>query len=190
MSYRPRMSDNLRDYVKTVYGFDHVMKLVPEKALKRQSPCAEWKGVDVISHALGGLKAVQNAASKGVMPTTWPKVGTDIYASWSKLRDQALEALDHPNVLSKVADTFFGPMPIDTFISYMGADLLIHTWDLARTAKVDDRLDPAICKTSLAIWKSFPASMLRSPSVFGAAVKAEKGADAQTKLLNFVGRSV
>ncbi len=184
------MSANLRDYTKTVYGFDHVMKLVPAKALTRQSPCADWKGADVIGHALGGMKAVHNAAAKGVMPTTWPKVGDDPLAAWSKLRDQVLEALDHPNVLDKVAETFFGPMPIDAFIQFMGADLLIHTWDLARTAKVDERLEPALCKSTLASWKTFPDSMLRSPSVFGPAIKPEKGADAQKKLLNFVGRTV
>jgi uncharacterized protein (TIGR03086 family) len=183
------MSENLRNYVKTVYSFDHVMKLAPERALTKQSPCAEWKGADVIAHALGGMKAVHNAAVKGSMPTTWPKIGPDPYAAWSKLRDQSLEALDHPNVLHKVADTWFGPIPIDTFIQYMGGDLLIHTWDLARTAKVDERLDASLCKAAMATWKSMPESMLRSPSVFGPAVKAEKGADAQTKLLNFVGRT-
>jgi uncharacterized protein (TIGR03086 family) len=184
------MSANLRNYVKTVYGFDHVMKLVPEKALAKKSPCAGWKGVDVIEHALGGAKSVLSAATVGTMPKSWPKPGNDPQAAWAKLRDQTLEALDRPDALQKIANTFFGPMPVDTFISFMAADLLIHTWDLARTAKVDERLDAAQCKAVMSIWKSMPAEMLRSPNVFGPAITPPKGADAQTRMLNFVGRAV
>ncbi len=188
------MSQNLRNYVKTVYAFDHVIKLVTEnpaktaKLLARQSPCADWKGADVIGHVLGGTKSVQSAATKGVMPTVWPKPGADPAGAWAKLRDQTLEALDQPDVLQKVAQTFFGPMPVDSFISFMGSDLLVHTWDLARTAKVDERLDAQLCKSVLAVWKSLPDSMLRGPHVFGPAVKPAKGADAQTRMLNFLGR--
>ena len=184
------MSANLRNYTKTVYGFDHVIKLVPDKAFAKQTPCTDWKGVDVVGHVLGGLKAVLSAATTGAMPKVWPKPGTDPGATWAKLRDQTLEALDQPGALHKVSETFFGPMPVDSFIAVMGADLLIHTWDLARTAKVDERLDSQLCKSVLALWKTFPNAMLRSPNVFGPLVKSPVGSDAQTKMLNFVGRTV
>jgi uncharacterized protein (TIGR03086 family) len=184
------MTKNLRSYVKTVYGFDHVIKLVPDKALAKKSPCADWKGIDVIGHVLGGMKAVHAAATTGEMPKTWPKPGADPLSAWNKLRDQSLEALDQPHVLQKVANTFFGEMPIDTFLTFMGGDLLIHTWDLARTAKVDERLDPVLCKEALVTWKTMPDAMLRSPNVFGPAISSAKGADTQTRLLNFLGRTV
>lgn len=54
------MSLNLRNYVETVYAFDHVIKLVTEnpaktaKILARQTRCADWKGADVIGRVLGG----------------------------------------------------------------------------------------------------------------------------------------
>lgn len=182
------MSVNLRNYVKSLYGFDHVLRLTKPAALKRKSPCEGWTGADVVAHAFGGVKAVHSAATTGKMPRTWPKVGDDPLAAWAKLRDQVAEALDHPHVLASVADTFFGPLPVDTFIGFMGADLIVHAWDLARTAKVDDRLDPALCKATLATWKTLPDAMLRSPNVFGPARKASAGADAQAKLLAFLGR--
>ncbi len=184
------MSSNLRNYVKTVYGFDHVMKLVPEKSLTKKSPCTDWKGIDVIEHVLGGLKAVHSAATTGAMPTKWPKPSSDPMAAWAKLRDQTLEALDQPNVLHKDAQTFFGPMTVEMFLSFMTTDLLVHTWDLARTAKVDERLDSSLCKSAFTLLKTnMPESMLRQTGVFGPAVKPAKGADAQQKLLNFVGRT-
>lgn len=182
------MSINLRNYVKSVYAFEHVLRLTKPAALKRQSPCEGWKGADVVAHAFGGVKATLGAATTGKMPKTYPTVGDDPLAVYAKLRDQTLEALDQPHVLASVADTFFGPMPVDTFIGFMGADLVVHAWDLARTAKVDDRLDPALCKATLATWKTLPESMLRSPNVFGPRRKALAGADAQAKLLAFLGR--
>jgi len=41
-----------------------------------------------------------------------------------------------------------------------------------------------------ATWKAYPEAMLRSPGVLGPKVPSVKGADAQTRLLNFLGRTV
>ena len=183
------MSVNLRNYVKSLYGFDHVLRLTPDKALTKKSPCVGWTGADVIGHAFGGVKATLSAATVGKMPRTYPKVSGDLMATYAKLRDQTIEALDHRGALEKVAETFFGPMPVDAFLAVMGADLIVHAWDLARTARVDDRLDPALCKATLATWKTLPESMLRSPNVFGPALKPPPGADVQTKMLAFLGRT-
>jgi uncharacterized protein (TIGR03086 family) len=184
------MSDALRLFTKAVYGFDHVMRLVPDNRWNRKSPCDGWTATDVLAHALGGIEAVRLAAEVGEMPKKHSKVGSDPYASFAKTRDAALTALDQPGVLHKVANTFFGPMPVDAFMPMMAADLTVHTWDLARAAKVDERLDPALVKNAVAMFKSFPPEIMRSPGIFGVAVKSIKGADAQTKMLNFAGRTV
>ncbi len=187
------MSVNLRNYIKSVYGFDHVLRLTPEKALTRKSPCVGWTGKDVIEHAIGGVKMVQSFATTGKGPKTLPKVGADPLTAWSRLRDATLEALDHPGALQAVAqDPFgpdFGPMSIDDLIGFMGADLVVHTWDLARTAKVDERIDPGLVKVTLAAWKTLPEEALRSPGMCGPAIKPEKGASPQTRMLNFLGRA-
>lgn len=182
------MSANLRSFTTAIYGFEHVLKMTPSKALQRQSPCTDWKGADVIAHTLAAVTAVNRAATAGTMPKSLPKVADDPVVQWERLRDRTLTALDHPDVLGSTADTFFGPLKVDTFIGVMGADILVHTWDLARTARVDDRLDPNLCRSTLRLWKSIPAELLRRPGVFGPPIKPPKDADAQTKLLNFVGR--
>jgi hypothetical protein len=38
------------------------------------------------------------------------------------------------------------------------------------------------------MWKSLPKEIVRGEGMMGEAIKSEKGADAQTRLLNFVGR--
>jgi uncharacterized protein (TIGR03086 family) len=188
------MSENLRRYTKAIYAFDHVLKLTPEKAFARKAPCAGWTGKDVYEHAVGGVKMMHSFAATGKGPKSMPKLGADPYGAWAKLRDSTLEALDHAGVLQAIAhDPFgpdFGPMPMDALVGFMGADLVVHVWDLARTAKVDEQLDPALCKATLATWKAAPEEVLRMPGMFGPAVKPAQGTDIQTKLLNFLGRTV
>lgn len=181
-------------YTKALFAFDHVVRLTPEKAFAKKAPCAGWTGQDVYEHAVGGVKMAQSFAATGRGPKTTPKLGTDPLGAWVKQRDAVLEALDRPGALQTVAhDPFgpeFGPMPVDTLIAFMGADLTVHAWDLARTARVDDRLDAGLCKATLAAWGSLPESVVRMPGMFGPKVKPAKGADAQTRMLNFLGRTV
>lgn len=182
------MSANLRSFTTAIYGFEHVLKMSPKKAMRMNSPCPEWKGADVVAHTLAAMTAVHRAAMAGPMPKSLPKVADDPVVQWERLRDRTLTALDQPEVLHSTADTFFGPLRVDTFIGLMGADILVHTWDLARTGRVDDRLDPALCRSTLRLWRSIPAELLRRPGVFAAPIKPHRDADAQTKLLNFLGR--
>lgn len=188
------MSANLRLYTAAVYAFEHVPKSAKPTAFARKAPCAGWTGKDVYEHGIGNLAMIKSFAATGKGPKSTPKLGADPIAAWVKLREQTLDVLDHPNVLQAIAhDPFgpdFGPMPIDTLVGFMAADLTPHTWDMARTAKVDERLDPTLVKHTLATWKGLPEAVLRTPGMMAAAVKPTVGADAQTKLLNFLGRTV
>jgi uncharacterized protein (TIGR03086 family) len=187
------MSENLRNYTKAIYAFDHVMRLtVPkEKTWDKKSPVAGWNGRDVYEHAAGGVKMVQSWAGDGAGPKSGVKLGKNPMTGWAKLRDGVLETLDRPGSLQAQITPFGegkGPMPVDNFIGFMAAELAVHTWDLARTARVDEELDPGLVKHTSAMWKSLPKEIVRGEGMMGEAIKSEKGADAQTRLLNFVGR--
>jgi len=148
----------------------------------------------VYEHALGNLAMIKAFASTGKGPKSTPKIGADPLGAWVKLREQTLALIDDPAVLNSIATAPFGPdfgdMPVDALVGFMAADLAPHTWDFARTAKVDERLDPALVKYTHAAWKGLPTEALRSPGFMAAAVKPAAGADAQTKMLNFLGRAV
>ncbi|MCE9621612.1 MAG: hypothetical protein K8R99_04630 [Actinomycetia bacterium] len=188
------MSDNLRLYTSAIYGFEHVLKLAKPTAFTRKAPCAGWTGKDVYEHAAGNLAMIKSFATTGKGPKSTPKMGNDPLGAWLKLREQTLEVLDHPHVLQSIAKDPFGPefgsMPLDALVGFMAADLTPHTWDMARTAKVDERLDANLVKATLATWKALPPEVLRMPGMMAAAVKSAPGADAQTKMLNFLGRAV
>jgi uncharacterized protein (TIGR03086 family) len=192
--YDPSMSENLRMFTKALYGFDHVARLLPDKAWDRKSPCDGWTARHVAGHVIGSVRIVESYAlgkqpNMKALSDPVKVAGADPLAAFAKARDAALAALDRPGVLNAVEPTFFGAMPMDAFIKIMGADVVVHTWDAARAGRVDERLDAALCKTALGVYKQFPKDMLRQPGIFGPEVRPAQGSDAQTKLLNFLGRS-
>jgi uncharacterized protein (TIGR03086 family) len=188
------MSANLRLYTAAVYGFEHVLKSAKPTAFNRKAPCEGWTGKDVCEHAMGSLAMIKSFATSGTGPKKYPTVGADPLATWVKLREQTMEVLDRSGALETIAKDPFGPdmgpMPVDALVGFMAADLVPHTWDMARTAKVDERLDPTLVKYAMTAWKGLPKEILRMQGMMGPAVKPAADADAQTKMLNFLGRTV
>jgi uncharacterized protein (TIGR03086 family) len=189
-----RVSENLRNYTKAVFAFDHVIKSAKDNVYTRKAPCDGWTGKDVFEHGMGNLAMIKSFAETGKGPKSTPKLGKDPLGAWIKLRDHTLAALDQPDVLHSTASEPFGPgfgdMPMDQLVGFMAAELAVHAWDMARTAKVDERLEPALVKFTHATWKSLGEDVLRMPGMMGPAIKAPKGADAQTRMLNYLGRAV
>jgi hypothetical protein len=63
----------------------------------------------------------------------------------------------------------------------------MHTWDLARATGQDDRLDPGFCAQLLGGMEPME-EVIRSSGHYGPRVEVPADADAQTRLLGFIGR--
>ena len=66
-------------------------------------------------------------------------------------------------------------------------DVFLHTWDLARATGLDETLDPIEVQRMYEAMEPMD-EMLRSSGQFGPRVEVPDTADAQTKLIAFVGR--
>ena len=66
-------------------------------------------------------------------------------------------------------------------------DIFMHTWDLARATGQDDRLDPASPARSSRAWSRWRRSCA-VPGSSASRVPVPDDADAQTRLLGFIGR--
>lgn len=186
------MSTNLRNFTKALYGFDHVIRTVPANAWDNASPCSEWSAREVAGHAMGVVSMVAARAEgrdpqHDFMGAPGKIAGAKPYEAWSKIRDEALEALDQQGVLQREVDMPMGKNTIDGMIGFLFADTLVHTWDLARAVKGDDRLDVELA--ALALKNLTPmAPMLAKTGNFAPAVDVPASADAQAKLLGLSGR--
>lgn len=188
------MSENFMLYQRALDGFDRVIRSVPDDRWEAQSPCAEWKAIDVAGHVIGVQQLLAGGLTgKGALAgkklDTRELAGDDPVASWEAARAALIEAAAPEGALDKVLPTPFGEMPADTFVGIIVLDALTHSWDLARATGVDDRLDPELVSICFERIKPMDAA-IRVPGVFGPARTAPADADEQTQLMAFLGREV
>jgi uncharacterized protein (TIGR03086 family) len=149
------------------------------------APCEGWTAEDVVRHVAG-------AAGMALGPTGHtPTDGLGPAEAWDDASAALKAALNDPEKAAIELDSpFGGKTTVEGIVQQLLiTDTLIHTWDLARATGQDETLDPEVvasCQTALTPLDD----MIRRPGVFGPKVESAPDADAQTKLLNFVGRTV
>lgn len=182
------MSQVLGNYTKALDGFDAVVQRVPTERWGAQSPCEGWTARDVVVHSAGVVNALAEMARSGVvaMPQD-PEAGDDVVAVWNTSRDGLLEALDHPGVIERVGEYWFGEMPYENVLAFAMWDPLLHAWDLATAVGIDAPADDELAEASLAVIEPV-ADMLRSQHLMGDPVEVPAGAPASTRLLGLTGR--
>ncbi len=182
----------MRVYVKTLYGFDHVVRMVPDDAWSNPSPCDGWTGRDVVGHVIA-VQAYVESLIRGTDPPMNPygtpgdNAGDDPLATWSAIRESVLAAIDQPDVLHRVVQTFRALEPMDEFLAWNVVDTLAHTWDLARAAGVDDGLDEDLVAHATA--QAAPRiEAMRQPPFFSGDIVTSDDPSPQAQFLAMLGR--
>lgn len=152
------------------------------------SPVAGWSARDVVRHLLEWFPGFL-AAGTGIHLPTGPGVDVDPVASWEAHASGVQRILDDPGTPDRVlTNPHIGQVPLDVAIDqFYTADVFMHTWDLARATAQDDRLDQDFCAQMLAGMEQMEA-VLRGSGQYGARVAVPDDADAQDRLLGFIGR--
>lgn len=141
------MSNNLRTYVKALYGFDATMARTTADAWSNQSPCAEWTAADVVAHSIG-MNQMIAGFTKGIHARgAQHEVPADPRAEWQASFAGLLEALDQPGALQSVAKTPWGELAVDKFLGFAWVDPVVHTWDLAKATGQAPTLDAELVAT-------------------------------------------
>ena len=182
------MSQETIDRVtQAVTGFDQRVQATADTAWTNQSPCAEWKARDVVVHVTNNLRRLGLAL--GATATPEVAADEDIRAAWNSTREAFLAAAAAAD-LSAVVNGPFGPMPADQLVGrIICTDVLVHTWDLARSVGGDETLPVDLVQGAYDGLKPMDA-MIRRPGVFSDKAATPAGADLQTEFLCFLGRTV
>ncbi len=181
------MSVNSDKYRTAVAGFSSVVDSV--KDWSAPSPCDDWCARDVVAHVIGGFEMIAGTDDRHEAPGDGEvDVDAGPAGAFEAARDRALDALTDENLAATVQSPM-GPMPLDQMLGmFLVPDALIHTWDLAKAAGIDVKLDPQLVDETYNALQPID-DMIRQPGVFGPKVEPPAGADAQTKLMCFVGRT-
>jgi uncharacterized protein (TIGR03086 family) len=148
------------------------------------SPCEGWTARDVVRHLVETHGLFLGFVGRALAPS----VDDAPYTGWVAARDQVQADLDDPARATEKFEGFFGPTAwedaIDRFICF---DLVIHRWDLARAAGLDETIQAREIPRIWADTEAFGAEMRRG-NVCGPALEPPAGADEATRLLAFLGR--
>jgi uncharacterized protein (TIGR03086 family) len=152
------------------------------------APVSGWVASDVVRHLVEWLPALLAGGSTVRLPAV-PSVDDDPVLAWEAHVDAVQELLDDPATAGlTLSNPHIAALPVDRAIDqFYTSDVFMHTWDLARATGQDDRLDPRTCAMLLAGMEPLE-HVIRSSGQYGPRVLVPDDADAQTRLLGFIGR--
>jgi uncharacterized protein (TIGR03086 family) len=182
----------ISDRYRNVAGqFTERVKAVPDDAWSNPAPCDGWVARDVVRHLTDWLPGFF-FDQWGIAPRPAPSVDEDPLGAWLAVDGAIQDALDDPAVADSVRDTRMGPSSFAQQIDMICTpDVLIHTWDIARAAGLDETLDAGEVARGAAEVDAMPPEVdeaMRSSGHYGPRVAVPDDADAQTRLLAFMGR--
>ena len=161
---------------------------VPDEKWEAPSPCEDWKARDIVRHLVDTSGMFLGFIGKDA--PSGPSADDDPKGAFTAARDAVQSALDDPATATQEYDGMFGKTTFEKSVdSFLSADLVIHRWDLARATGQDESL-PADEVERIQSALAPMDEKMRGPGAFGPKVEPAPGADAQTKLLNFLGRQV
>jgi uncharacterized protein (TIGR03086 family) len=176
------MSDVITNHRSACSGFSAIVAQ-GEGSWRNPSPCSEWDARGVVEHVIGFHDELLLRPT-GIEPV---RPEDDPVARW---------ALTVPAIRSAVEtasskDLRERPVPaevdLDQLLPALTAEVLTHTWDLAKAIGVDPHLDPELCQVSYDFMRANEAQV-RSSVMFGAAVSRPNNTDAVTQLIAILGR--
>jgi uncharacterized protein (TIGR03086 family) len=168
-------------------AFGEVTARIDGDGWRRPTPCTGWVARDVVSHLVEWVPAL--FAPAGIVVDRPVSVEDDPAGSWRQLSRVLQVALDDTDrAAADVTIPPLGTMPLSVAIGrFVTPDVLVHTWDLARSAGIDVELDRAISEQTLAGFEAI-ADMLVASGQFGPAVAVDEQASVQVRMLAASGR--
>jgi uncharacterized protein (TIGR03086 family) len=184
--------DVLERFDAAVAGFQRTLDAVSDDMWTAPTPCTEWDVRALTNHVCGeqrwlaALVGGQSMAQVG-SSLDGDLLGDDPVAAYARAAADTRATLQALPSLSVVVELSGGPTSVQRYCDEVGADTLIHTWDLARAVGADERLPADLLEVAATVVEPWlkPDGI---PGVFAARLDVPDDADAQTRLLAALGR--
>jgi uncharacterized protein (TIGR03086 family) len=181
------MTDIADRYRRLAATLTSRIEAVPADRWESPSPCEGWTTRDVLAHLIDWHGGV--AKLGGLTLPQGPSAQDDPVAAWQHTRDAMQDLLDDPERANTPYEGMFGPTTVAaTADQFLGLDLVVHGWDIARGAGLDDTIPAEDVDELLPMIRKL-GDNIRRPNVCGPEVPVPDDADDQTKLLGLLGRA-
>jgi uncharacterized protein (TIGR03086 family) len=181
------MTEVSERYARLADAFAAKIEAVPSDRWASPSPCPEWTARDVVGHVVSTQGMILGLVGRELGATR--SVENDPLGAFTDARAVVQRDVEDPARAGTEFDGSMGKMTfegaVDRFLCF---DLVVHGWDLARAAGLDEHIDP----DDVARVRTLAESMgdrMRGPKAFGPEVQPPAGADEREKLLAFLGRN-
>ena len=180
------MSETLERYGRLADAFAATVAAVPPGRWESPSPCEGWTARDVVRHLVEVHGRILGLVGRSLGDI--PDVAEDPAAAFAAASAVVRADLADPVVASAAYEGAFGRNTFEGAVGqFICFDLVVHRWDLARAAGVDERMDPGEVSALLAQLPAF-GDMLSRTGACAPALDPPPGADEQTRLLALLGR--
>jgi uncharacterized protein (TIGR03086 family) len=181
--------DVAEDHRQVAGAFTATVEGVSPSTWDAPAPVEGWVARDVVRHLVEWLPAFLEG-SIGIVLPAGPSVDDDPAGAWNAHSQSVQVLLDDPAAATREHDfPHIGRMALGQAIATIYTpDVFMHRWDLARATGQDETLDPDRCAEMLEGMLPMD-DLLRQSGQYGPRVGVPEDADAQTKLLAFIGRT-
>lgn len=174
-----------------VAGLTPLIHATRSSELTNATPCDRWAVRDLINHLVGGGYMFATCLSGGAVDGSSDPgdlVGDDHVAAYDAAIAAFSSALEATTDLSTPVTLPFGSMPADVALRIAAADLLVHSWDLAKAT--GQQFDPSaefIAEVD-PFFHQFLQPEVRAMGIFAAEVEVPADASPLDRLVAFAGR--
>ena len=187
------LADVTDRYQRRADRFEQLVRAVDTGDWDGPSPCTEWRTRDVVGHIVDMHDVMLRPADRE--PSDRPGIEADPLATYLAARADVEAILADAAIALAECDTPMGRMSVAEHIDgVVSTDLVLHGWDLARAAGLDDTIDPAEVERLWPGISQIPDEM-RIPEhfgpgviVFGPEVVVADDAPLQDRLVGKLGR--
>jgi uncharacterized protein (TIGR03086 family) len=182
-------------YRQTQDEFDKTLAAVAPSGWDTPSTCPGWTVRDIAGHVTWAQDQLRAWATGGENPSPagapgapHPGVltGEDPLATWRSAR-AAADAVLTPETLARTTEIpGMGEIPVAAVVALLQCDLTAHTWDIAHPLGQAVQLPEPLV---MAAHEWALAHAVRAPGFFGPELTPAPHADAQTRMLAFLGRA-
>ncbi|HLI73307.1 MAG TPA: TIGR03086 family metal-binding protein, partial [Acidimicrobiales bacterium] len=135
------MSEVSERYKRLSDAFAAKIAAVPADKWSSPSPCSEWTARDVVRHVVSTQGMFLGFVGREIGEI--PSVDDDPAGAWDAARAQVQAVLDDPERASQEFDGITGRSTFEAAVGrFLCMDLVVHGWDLARSAGLDERIAP------------------------------------------------
>jgi uncharacterized protein (TIGR03086 family) len=180
-------------FQKAVNAVDASLHQLGPDAWSRPTPCAEWDVRALLQHVVNELAWVEPLVQGRTIAEVGDSLdgdllGDDPVGAFHHHCRAAHAALEEPGALARTVHLSNGDETASGYAEQVTGDVLIHAWDLARGAGLDDEL-PADLVAWAAGWAPEVVPMMAGAGMVGEPVAVGPDADPQTALLALFGRT-